>query len=68
MPRTGISASPFSQGSCSQSTGFFAHMLVGEEERASIGTWMTRSGALLLAVALISLGVGLLRSRTELTG
>ena len=51
-----------------QSSGFFAHMLVGEEERASMGTWMTRSGALLLAVALISLGVGLLRSRAEVTG
>jgi len=51
-----------------QSGGFFAHMLVGEEERVSMGTWMTRSGALLLAVALISLGVGLLRSRAEVTG
>ena len=48
-----------------QSGGFFAHMLLGEEERASMGTWMTRSGAILLAVALISLGVGLLRSRVE---
>ena len=48
-----------------QSGGFFAHMLVGEEARPSMGTWMTRSGALLLAVALISLGVGLIRTRTE---
>jgi hypothetical protein len=48
-----------------QSGGFFVHMLVGEEERASAGTWMTRSGALLLAIALVSLGIGLLRSRGE---
>lgn len=46
-----------------QSGGFFAHMLVGDEGSASIGTWMTRSGAVLLAIALVSLGVGLLRSR-----
>jgi hypothetical protein len=50
-----------------QSGGFFLHFAVGEEGEASAGTWMTRSGALLLAVALISLGVGLLRSRHEQT-
>jgi hypothetical protein len=50
-----------------QSGGFFLHFAVGEEGEASAGTWMTRSGALLLAVALISLGVGLLRSRREQT-
>jgi hypothetical protein len=38
---------------------------VGEEGEASAGTWLTRSGAVLIAVALISLGVGLLRSRRE---
>jgi len=51
-----------------QSGGFFVHMLVGEEERASAGTWMTRSGALLLAISLVSLGIGLLRSRGEVDG
>jgi hypothetical protein len=51
-----------------QSGGFFVHMLAGEEQRASAGTWMTRSGALLLATALVSLGVGLLRSRGEVSG
>ena len=50
-----------------QSGGFFLHFAVGEEGEASAGTWMTRSGALLLAVALVSLGVGLLRSRREQT-
>lgn len=48
-----------------QSGGFFVHMLIGEETTASAGTWLTRSGAVLLAVALISLGVGLLRTRNE---
>lgn len=46
-----------------QSGGFFVHMLTGDEGVASPGTWMTRSGAVLLAIVLISLGVGLLRSR-----
>jgi hypothetical protein len=50
-----------------QSGGFFVHMLVGEEERASAGTLMTRAGGLLLAIALVSLGVGLLRSRGEVS-
>jgi hypothetical protein len=50
-----------------QSGGFFLHFAVGEEGEASAGTWMTRSGAILLAVALITLGVGLLRSRREQT-
>lgn len=48
-----------------QSGGFFVHMLTGEEGAASAGTWLTRGGAVLLAVALISLGVGLLRARSE---
>jgi hypothetical protein len=43
-----------------QSGGFFVHMLAGEEGAASTGTWLTRWGALLLAIALTSLGVGLL--------
>ena len=48
-----------------QAGGFFVHMLTGEEGATSPGTWLTRSGALLLAVALVSLGVGLLRARTD---
>ena len=46
-----------------QSGGFFLHMTVGEEGAASAGTWVTRAGGVLLAVALIALGVGLLRAR-----
>ena len=45
-----------------QSGGFFLHMLVGEEGGCSSGTLITRIGAVLLAVALIGLGVGILRS------
>lgn len=52
----------FLAGILVQSGGFFVHMLVGEEGAASIGTLMTRSGAVLLAVGLASLGVGVLRS------
>lgn len=47
-----------------QSSGFFVHMLLGEEGTASPGTWITRGGAILLAIALISLGMGLLRATT----
>jgi hypothetical protein len=46
-----------------QSGGFFLHMIVGEEGGASAGTWMTRVGGVLLAVALVALGVGLLRAK-----
>lgn len=52
----------FLAGILLQSGGFFMHMIVGEEGAASAGTWTTRGGAVLLAVALISLGVGLLQS------
>ena len=45
-----------------QSGGFFLHMLVGEEGVSSAGTLLTRIGAVLLAIALIGLGVGVLRS------
>jgi len=45
-----------------QSGGFFLHMLVGAEGGSSAGTLITRIGAVLLAVALIGLGVGVLRS------
>ena len=45
-----------------QSGGFFLHLLVGDAGAPSIGTMITRLGALLLAVALIGLGVGILRA------
>ena len=48
-----------------QSGGFFLHMVVGADEAASTGTLLTRIGAVLIAVALIGLGVGVLRSRGQ---
>lgn len=45
-----------------QSGGFFLHLLVGQEGTSSVGTLVTRIGAVLLAAALITLGVGLLRA------
>lgn len=45
-----------------QSGGFFLHMLLGSEGTSSIGTQVTRLGAVLIAAALVSLGVGLLRA------
>ncbi len=46
-----------------QSGGFFIHFAVGEEGAASLGTTVTRLGAVVLAAALVTLGVGLLRTR-----
>jgi hypothetical protein len=51
----------FLAGVLIQSGGFFVHMLVGTEDAASIGTWLTRGGAVLLAVALVILAIGVLR-------
>lgn len=45
-----------------QSGGFFLHMLIGEEGSGSAGTLVTRLGALVLAAALVALGVGLLKA------
>lgn len=45
-----------------QSGGFFLHLALGQEGAASPGTLVTRIGAILLAVALVSLGVAVLRS------
>lgn len=46
-----------------QSGGFFLHMLVGSEGAESIGTMVTRAGALVLAGSLITLGIGVLRAQ-----
>lgn len=51
-----------------QSGGFFVHMLVGEDGAGSVGTLLTSAGAVLLAVALIGLGMGLLRNPRADTG
>lgn len=45
-----------------QSGGFFLHMAIGEAGVASSGTLVTRIGAVLLAVALVGLGIGVLRN------
>lgn len=46
-------------GIIAQSGGFFIHLALGEPDRSSLGTVVTRSGALLLAVALVMLVIGL---------
>jgi hypothetical protein len=47
-------------GIMAQSGGFFLHLALGQKDRSSVGTIVTRSGALLLAAALIILAIGLL--------
>ena len=47
-------------GVLAQSGGFFVHLGMGQEGRSSVGTVLTRSGALLIAVALVILAVGLI--------
>ena len=47
-------------GIIAQSGGFFLHLARGEKNRSSVGTTMTRTGALLLAAALVILAIGLL--------
>lgn len=48
-------------GVLAQSGGFFVHMALGEEGRASPGTTLTILGAILIATALVILAVGLIR-------
>jgi hypothetical protein len=47
-------------GIMAQSGGFSLHLARGQKNRTSVGTVVTRNGALLLAAALIILAVGLL--------
>ncbi len=49
-------------GVLAQSGGFFLHFALGREGERSAGTVVTRSGALLIAVALLTLAVGLLQA------
>jgi hypothetical protein len=49
-------------GVIAQSGGFFLHLGVGKPNETSIGTKLTRTGAVLIAAALIVLGVGLIRA------
>jgi hypothetical protein len=46
-------------GVLAQSGGFFLHFGVGEVGRASMGTRLTRLGALLIATALVILALGI---------
>ena len=47
-------------GIIAQSGGFFLHMGLGRKNRSSLGTVVTRTGALLIAAALVMLAIGLL--------
>ena len=47
-------------GILAQSGGFFVHLGMGQQGRRSPGTVMTRTGALLIAAALVILAVGLI--------
>ena len=49
-------------GIMAQSGGFFIHLGLGQPNRSSLGTVVTRLGSVLIAGALIILAVGLLRS------
>jgi hypothetical protein len=49
-------------GILAQSGGFFLHLMLGADRNASIGTLVTRSGGVLLAMALLALVVGLARA------
>jgi hypothetical protein len=48
-------------GTLAQCGGFFVHMGAGAPERATAGTTLTRLGALLIAIALIVLAIGLIK-------
>jgi len=45
-----------------QSGGFFVHLAYGAPESPSLGTRLTRLGALLIAVALVTLAIGVARA------
>ena len=47
-------------GIMAQSGGFFLHLALGQKGRSSLGTIVTRTGAVLLAAALIVLAISLL--------
>ncbi len=54
-------------GILAQSGGFFVHLGLGRPNQSSPGTVVTRTGALLIAAALIILAVGLIRNGREET-
>ena len=46
-------------GILAQSGGFFLHMAVGDSGQSSVGTRVTRAGALAIGVALVVLAIGI---------
>ena len=51
-------------GILAQSGGFFLHMLIGQPGQPSLGTAVTSIGALLLAIAVLILVTGLVRTKS----
>src|SRR5262245_7235888 len=49
-------------GILAQCGGFFVHVFAGRENQRSLGTTVTRSGAVLIAAALLILAVGLIKT------
>jgi hypothetical protein len=49
-------------GVLAQSSGFFLHLAVGRPGEPSAGTKLTRAGAALIAAALVTLAVGLIKT------
>jgi hypothetical protein len=47
-------------GALAQSGGFFVHLSKGAPDSSSLGTILTRTGAVLIGAALIALAIGLL--------
>jgi hypothetical protein len=47
-------------GALAQSGGFFIHLGKGAPDSSTVGTILTRTGALVIAVALVALAIGLL--------
>jgi drug/metabolite transporter superfamily protein YnfA len=48
-------------GTLAQSGGFFIHLAKGAPETPSVGTTVTRLGAIVIAVALVILAIGLIQ-------
>jgi hypothetical protein len=59
--RTAMYAVAFA-GGLAQSGGFFLHMFLGAPGKASRGTTLTATGAILLVISVLTLAVGLLRA------
>ena len=58
MARKWVAGAILLAGVLAQSGGFFLHLAVGESGRGSVGTRLTRSGALLIAAAPAILAIG----------